>query len=232
MTAKIISCINQKGGSGKSTVAMTLAPSFGERGYKVLVIDGDMQGTAMQWYSSVPEGEKFAAVVVNLSHAGEKIGAAMQAHRSEYDIIIIDTPGSLRDKLPTAALVQSDLALVPVLPAASDLWATAQVQELVGQAQGMNPSLKVLLVVNQMMRTNLAEQSVAVLRSGEHPVAKAMLGTRNAYRMAAALGSSVKHGDDPKAIEESEELADEVLAVLDLPKKKKKPAAVATAAKA
>ncbi|MHC5730941.1 MAG: AAA family ATPase, partial [Nostoc sp.] len=52
MTAKIIAVVNQKGGSGKTTVSMQLAGAIARRSNKVLVVDADPQGTATRWAAS------------------------------------------------------------------------------------------------------------------------------------------------------------------------------------
>ena len=49
MSAKIIAVVNQKGGAGKTTLAMLLAGSLADRGKRVLVADADVQNTAVHW---------------------------------------------------------------------------------------------------------------------------------------------------------------------------------------
>jgi chromosome partitioning protein len=221
MTAKIVTVINQKGGSGKTNVAMTLAASFGARGFGTLVVDGDRQGTATKWYAGVPEDKTFPAKVINLSQAGGAIGRAMKDHVGAYDIVIVDTPGSISDGVPLATMLLADLAIVPMIPAPGDLWATTELLELVKQAQGINGSLDVRVVPNMVVATNLADSALAALKQVGLPLTASFLTTRNVYRLAMAEGTSVLGLKDAKAIEESECLADEVLELLGLPKKKK-----------
>lgn len=221
MTAKIVTVINQKGGSGKTNVAMTLAGSFGSRGYATLVVDGDMQGTATQWYATVPENETFPAKVINLSAAGGQIGRAMKDHVDAYEIVLVDTPGSLRDSVPLASLLLSDLALVPMIPAPGDLWATSQLLELVNQARSINAGLDVRVVPNMVQATTLADAALEALQTVGLPITSSFLSLRTAYRHALAAGTTVLGLKDPKAIEESEGLADEVLELMKLPLKKK-----------
>jgi chromosome partitioning protein len=221
MTAKIVTVINQKGGSGKTNVAMTLAASFGARGFGTLVVDGDRQGTATKWYAGVPEDKTFPAKVINLSQAGGAIGRAMKDHVGAYDVVIVDTPGSISDGVPLATMLLADLALVPMIPAPGDLWATTELLELVKQAQGINGNLDVRVVPSMVVATNLAESALAALKKVGLPLTSSFLTTRNAYRLAMTEGTSVLGLKDAKAVEESEHLADEVLALLGLPKKKK-----------
>jgi chromosome partitioning protein len=217
VNAKIITVINQKGGSGKTNIAMTLAGSFGARGYATLLVDGDAQGTATHWYASVPEGKTFPAKVINLAAAAGQIGRAMRDHIADYDIVIVDTPGSLRDPVPLSSLLLSDLALVPMIPAPGDLWATNQLLELVDQARSINAELDVRVVPNMVQATALASAALEALARIHLPVTETHITLRTAYRQALTEGTTVLGLKDAKAIEESERLVDEVLTILGLP---------------
>ena len=72
MAAKIIAVVNQKGGSGKTTVSMQLAGALARRKNKVLVVDADPQGTATRWAASALDETPFPASVVGLSAASTK----------------------------------------------------------------------------------------------------------------------------------------------------------------
>ena len=71
--AKIIVISNQKGGAGKTTITMQLAGGLSMLNKKVLVVDGDPQGTAVRWCSAASDELSFPASVISLSAAGEKI---------------------------------------------------------------------------------------------------------------------------------------------------------------
>ena len=73
MAAKVVAVVNQKGGSGKTTLTMQLAGTLARRGVKVLVVDADTQGTATRWSSSAPDDTPFPAAVIGLSAAGNKV---------------------------------------------------------------------------------------------------------------------------------------------------------------
>jgi chromosome partitioning protein len=226
MPAKILTIANQKGGSGKTCVAMTLAGAFGRRGFSVALVDGDEQGTATSWYASAPEGKPFPARVTNLAAARNNFSRPVRELVSEYEVIVIDTPGAMESPVLTQALAIADVALVPMIPAPGDLWATAPLIKLLDLVRGTNPGLKVRVVPNMVQGTSIAEDAMETLRDLGLEVATSSLGLRTAYRQAIGLGCTVLDLKDPKAIDEVDKLTTEALELLGLPKsKKKKPAA-------
>src|SRR2546423_12417101 len=92
MAAKIIAVVNQKGGSGKTTLSMQLAGSLARRGSKVLVVDADPQGTATRWAASADDEKPFPASVVGLSAASTKVHREVRKFVPDYQYIIIDCP--------------------------------------------------------------------------------------------------------------------------------------------
>lgn len=96
----------QKGGSGKSTVAVNLAVALAERGRSVVLVDLDRQGTATDWRRARTADHP------RLCHD--------IAHAAGADVAIIDTPG-VDSPATTAAMRAADLVLVPVRPSVPDL---------------------------------------------------------------------------------------------------------------
>jgi chromosome partitioning protein len=111
---KVISFLSQKGGSGKSTLCTCLAVTAWQSGKKVFILDADPQGTAASWYESRDE-ENPVLVTVGAGDIPRAIGLA-----SEYDFVLIDTPGRVESVNAEAARV-SDFCLIPCQPSMADM---------------------------------------------------------------------------------------------------------------
>lgn len=217
MTAKIITVCNQKGGCGKTTLCMQLAGTLARRKKRVLVIDADPQGTATRWAASADDETPFPAAVVGLSAAHEKVHREVKKFVENYDFIIIDCPPAADSPIPQSALLVADLVLIPIIPSPLDLWASVGIRNVIENVADINEALKSRLVINQCQpKTNLAKEVLEVLPEFGILVCKNYLRQRTAYRQSAVFGQTVqdfgsKAGD---AIEEIENLTDEILSVL------------------
>ncbi|MBD1944381.1 AAA family ATPase [Coleofasciculus sp. FACHB-712] len=217
MTAKIIAVVNQKGGSGKTTISMQLAGSLARRENKILVVDADPQGTATRWAASAEDETPFPASVVGLSAANAKVHREVKKFIDDYDCIIIDCPPAADSPVPQSALLIADLALVPLIPSPLDMWAAVGIRQVIVNVSIINESLQARLVMNQCQpNTTLAQESLEVLPEFGIELTKSYLGHRQVYRQSAVFGQTV-HNFGSKAsaaIEEIESLTDEVLGIL------------------
>jgi len=121
--AKVIAIAQQKGGSGKTTIAAHLSIALLQKGNKVAIIDIDPQGSLTAWYKA--REAKLGAGYGGL-HLSTKSGWRVQNEilaLEEYDYIIIDSPP--HDASDTKnALRDANLVLIPLQPSPTDLWAT------------------------------------------------------------------------------------------------------------
>ncbi len=215
MTAHVIAVVNQKGGVGKSTLAMLLAGALAESGGKVLVADADPQSTALRWASA---GSGFPAAVEDLSGEEGKLHKHLRKRLADYDYIVIDSPPHASAPVTESALRLADLALVPVIPSPPDLWASLRTRDAIAHARHKNPALAARIVVNQaQLNTLLAQEVLALLPEFGIPLLAAQLKSRTAYRQAAALGTTLSALGHRAAIAslEVEALVREVRALLD-----------------
>jgi len=218
MGAKILTVANQKGGAGKTTLAMQLAGTLGRQGDRVLVIDADPQGTAQRWAASAEEAAPFPAAVAGLAAAGGKVHQEARKYAGDYDYLVVDCPPAVDSPVPQSALMIADLALVPVIPSPADLWAAKGIQRLIENAQDFNEALAARLVLNMLQpNTALGREAEDLLADFGIPRLGQTLGLRQAYRQSQLYGATVHALDrQAKAVAEVDALASEVRNVVEV----------------
>lgn len=189
MTARIITVANQKGGSGKTTLTMTVAGALAARGKRVLVVDADSQGTATQWAGAAAETAPFPATVIGLANAKGRLHQLVKPLVNDYDYVVIDCPPSVEEQASQSALLVSDVCLIPLQPTPADLWATVGVIELVAKARLINPKLRAIGVPNRVASTNLGRQVLDVMRENDIEFLEGKLGNRTSFQEATIRGS-------------------------------------------
>ena len=217
MSAFICTIYNQKGGSGKTTASVNLTGALGLLKKKVLLVDMDEQGTSTRWIAQSSDPSSFLGTPTNLAQMGGNFHKALRDQIDIYDFIIIDCPPAITSPIPSAALLISDLAILPVVPSPADLWAVIAAKDLAKNVQFRNPSLKVRVLLNMVQRqTSLARDAASVLdEDREIPLFKTMFGLRAAYRESQLLGATVhKVPRSKEAISEVDGLVMEVLQIL------------------
>jgi chromosome partitioning protein len=221
MAAKIIAIVNQKGGSGKTTITMQLAGAIARRGNKLLVVDADPQGTATRWAASAEDETPFPASVIGLSVANAKVHREAKKFINDYDCMIIDCPPAADSPVPQSALLIADLALVPIIPSPLDMWAAVGIRTVIQNVCDFNDTLQARLVLNQCQpNTTLVQESLSILPEFGIPLARTKIQHRQVYRQSAVFGQSVHDfGNKAQAaIAEIEHLTDEVLDILAMNK--------------
>ncbi len=198
MPARIVVLANQKGGPGKTTLAMCVAGELARRGHRVLVADADPQGTATRWAASAPASKPFPARVVATSGAADRLRDELRSRLPDYDFIVVDCPPSAESPVSRSALLVADLAIVPVVPSPPDLWAGLAIRQVIAGVVQVRPGLKARIVVNQRKAgTRLALKTRELLPEYGIPVLNTQVGDREAFRHAAAGGLTV--ADVPRA---------------------------------
>lgn len=123
---KVISLVTQKGGSGKTTLALNYAVAALAKKGRVVILDMDAQETAKKWY------ERRTAETPNLVPVTAKDleKAITGAKNQKFDWVIIDTPGR-DDAAQAAAIRAADFCVIPCRPSAADLEATPSTVETI-----------------------------------------------------------------------------------------------------
>jgi chromosome partitioning protein len=198
----IIAVLSQKGGSGKTTIATNLAVAIKKTGKRVVLVDTDDQGSARDWacVTDQPEVEVIAL---------DRPGMVQNVKKIIADVIVIDGSAKL-NQIAAETLKVADLVLIPVQPSPYDVWASADLIDLVKQRIAITDGqLKAAFVISRAIpNTRLAKDVLDVLAEHDLPV---LTGTtqKMAYASAAALGQSVMTFDP------SGKAAQEMLALLN-----------------
>lgn len=128
----LIAVVHLKGGSGKSTLAINLAAAAFLDGLRVLLIDLDVQGTALKWGGKRPEGSPLEEIGVVKLDRDDSL-ARLRPITRDYDVVLLDAPA--RDaKITEAAATVADAALIPLQPGAPDFWARTDTCEAIDGA--------------------------------------------------------------------------------------------------
>ncbi|QIW09547.1 ParA family protein [Francisella sp. LA112445] len=123
--AKVISLLQQKGGSGKTTTAINIACGLKELGYKVVIIDMDKdKPDAYMWMTKNDESEGF---VYNLDE--KSVREKVSELKPGLDYIVIDTPPNFQTAALKSALL-SDLVVIPCSPSGMDLSGLIEAKDL------------------------------------------------------------------------------------------------------
>ena len=202
---KKIAVLNQKGGTGKTTLSINLARAFISAGYKVILVDADPQGSTRDW-NDANDGKIVPVIGLDI-----KILPSDMNNITGYDIAIIDGAPQTKE-LAIAAIKTADIVLIPVQPSPFDIWAANDLVNLIKERQELtdgNPKAA-FVVSRQIQNTGSGREVRDVLMDSELKIFKAGTFQRIAYSDCIATGKTVFEYTDKKAKEEIEEIANEL----------------------
>lgn len=177
---KTIALIAQKGGTGKTTLAVSLAVAATQSGLTVLVIDLDPQASACKW----SDRRKTDSPLVIDAQPARLAPALQKAEQGGVDLVIIDTPAR-NEQSALAAAKLANIVVIPCRPQAYDLETVPTTQELIALS-GNTPAMVVLTQVPS--RGDRHEQAKKTLAEITMAVCPQTVGSRAAYGDAGALG--------------------------------------------
>ena len=189
-----VAVLQQKGGSGKTMLAINLAAAAHLDGDRALVVDMDRQASAFDWSAARQEGSLLDGLAVVKADRAIALPRFKEIARG-YDYVFLDGPPRLGDVTQSAA-VAADVAVMPIQPGPFDFWAVAETLESLDQADqvreqlGRPPIRRVFVLNRASTNTRLAREAEAELRKAGGELA-GVVHQRIAFPDAASRGESV-----------------------------------------
>ena len=208
----ILSFQQLKGGAGKTTLALNVAAVLAaEHHSRVLFIDADPQGSALDWSQAREQQRLFPVIGLPRPTIHKELAELAK----DYDHVVIDTPPRVSD-LARSALMVADMAIMPVTPSQYDVWALSTTVELVKEALVFKPNLRSVIAINRKIAGSVIGRVVTqALSDFEFPVLRTAITHRVAFAEMAGIGQAVIEMD-PKgqAAQEVRDMTGEIMRIL------------------
>lgn len=193
----IISILNQKGGTGKTTLAVNMAREYTKRNLKTLLVDSDSQGSALRWH------EESGGDLIDLTCLPvNTLDKDVIKFKKQYERIIIDGIPRV-SPLTVSAIKAAQIVLIPVQPSSYDIWATEDLVRLVQERIELTEGkLKAAFVVSRSIKgTILGREIIKQLADLGLPVFANGTCQRQEYAKSVQEGRTVCEGNTEAAKE-------------------------------
>lgn len=203
---------SQKGGPGKTTVAVNLAVEFARQGKDVCLVDADPQRSAARWHEDRQE-QGHAPGIACIEKQGS-IHSTLLDLDARYDIVMVDVAGKDSNEMRTG-MTAADKLVVVVRPSQLDLDTLGHMTQVIEQAMSFNPELDVRGLITQApSNPNITERTDAGEYLADYPRIRPLqtvIHERKAYRDVIGEGLGVVEWTNPKAKAEIQALAAELV---------------------
>lgn len=203
---RIISLLNEKGGTGKSTLSQNIAVCLHRQGKRVILVDADPQGTTRDWRSASPEKANLPNVI-----ALDRPEMLASLKSIDADIAIIDTPAKA-EKMTASVIRSADVALIVIQPSGADIWASAAAVRLIQQKINVGGKIVAAFLANRVSGSTNLSREVLTGEWNEYGIEQleTTIGNRVAFAQALTDGLSIYDTADRFGKAEIDLLVDEL----------------------
>lgn len=201
----IIAILNQKGGVGKTTIATHIATKLYRDKQKVLLVDSDPQGSTRDWKAA--GNSEIPVIGLDRPTLDRDIPKIIRG----FNWVIIDGAPQL-STMAISAIKCSDIIIIPVHPSPYDIWASADLVDIIKQRQEITNGVPraYFLISRQLTNTILSKEVHTALKNYSLPVLKSYTSQRIAYAQSAAKGETVFNTGNNEAIKEITDIVKEI----------------------
>ncbi|MEY0878592.1 ParA family partition ATPase [Providencia manganoxydans] len=205
--SKVISLLNGKGGVGKTTSSINIATAIAKKGHKVVVVDTDPQMSINNWF----EDNKCVFDVVYAS--SEKEIYSIKKSLKRYDVIVIDGAAAI-SAISSAAVMVSDLVIIPVTPSPLDFAASAAILAVIEARNALQPVKARFLITKKVNTTKMLQVLKDSIASTEVEILKTGITQRQSYIKTMLNGGTVYDTTDGQAKGEIDLITNEIMEII------------------
>jgi chromosome partitioning protein len=203
---------SQKGGCGKSTVAINISVSLAADGRDVVLVDADRQMSSSRFIEDRRADPKRPPV--HIVQMRDNIRDTLLDLDKRYEFVVVDVAGHDSSEL-RSGMTAADLLLVPFIPSNMDLDTIKSLGKVITEARFINPDLKVAAVLAKVpTNPSIHEEREAreyLSDYPEFPVCRSVIRERKIYRDILPYGLGVVESRNSKAKAEVQLLVQEIL---------------------
>lgn len=192
----VIGICNEKGGAGKTTIAINLAVKLALIGEETLLIDADPQ-RSIEIFTDIRANKNIDLNFNTVAKFGSSLAKEVKSFKSKYDAIVMDTGGRDSEEM-RQALAIADLVIIPTLPSDLDIAVLNKMINLFNQSKAFNPNSKALIVISKASPNPFLNSKIEDLKNyiqdknlEDFKLCKAILYEREAYKDAFSNGKGI-----------------------------------------